>query len=114
MTDEQYRCPDTVDMFGEKDMRYAARIDENQPDIVKALYQAGCDVQTLAAVGKGCPDLLVSVGGKNYLLEVKNPSKPKADQKLTPAQVKWHKAWRGQVDIVKTIDEALKAVGLLK
>ena len=94
-------------------MRYAARIDENQPAIVKALYQAGCDVQTLAAVGKGCPDLLISVGGKNYLLEVKNPEKPKADQRLTPAQVIWHEKWRGQVAIVRTIDEALIAVGLL-
>ena len=95
-------------------MRYAARIDENQPEIVKALYQAGCDVQTLAAVGCGCPDLLVSIGGKNYLLEVKNPEKPPSARKLTPDQVEWHRKWRGQVDIVHTIDEALKAVGLIK
>jgi len=83
-------------------VRYAAKIDENQPEIVKALYQAGCDVQTLAAVGKGCPDLLVSIGGKNYLLEVKNSDKPPSAQRLTPDQVEWHRKWRGQVDDVHT------------
>jgi len=95
-------------------MRFAAKIDENQPKIVKALYQAGCDVQTLAAVGKGCPDLLVSIGGKNYLLEIKDGDKPPSARRLTPDQVEWHRKWRGQVDIVRTVDEALKAVGLLK
>jgi len=93
-------------------MRKAARIDENQPEIVAALHKAGAQVQTLAAVGKGCPDLLVSLGGVNYLLEVKNPEKPKADRRLTPAQVVWHNKWRSPVAIVHSIEAALKAVGL--
>ena len=93
-------------------MRRAALIDENQPDIVLALLEAGCSVQTLAAVGVGCPDLLVGRRGKNYLLEVKNPEKPKADRQLTKDQKTWHKCWHGGVDVVHDVLEAFEAVGL--
>lgn len=93
-------------------MRRAARVDENQPAIVAALLRAGCSVQSLAAVGRGVPDLLVGFAGTNYLMEVKNPDKPKADQQLTEAQVVWHEHWRGTAHGVKTVDEALSVIGL--
>ena len=46
----------------------AAKIDANQNEIVDALRKAGCSVQILSSVGKGCPDILVGRGGRNYLL----------------------------------------------
>jgi len=87
-------------------MKRAARIDENQPDIVHALRALGASVQPLHAVGGGCPDLLVGFRGRNFLLEVKNPDKPKGDQKLTPKQITWHTGWQGQVSIVRSVTEA--------
>jgi len=36
-------------------VRRRAKIDANQPEIVKALVQAGCSVHSLAAVGNGMP-----------------------------------------------------------
>jgi hypothetical protein len=96
-------------------MRRAARVDENQPSIVQALQDAGCCVLDLSAVGRGRPDLLVSAPAfpfTLYLLEVKNPDKPKADQALTPAQVKFHAAWKGDIHIVRTPAEALAVVGV--
>lgn len=90
--------------------RYAARADENQPDIVKALRLAGAVVQHLHAVGAGCPDLLVGFGGRNYLLEVKDPSKPPSRRALTPDQVTWHGLWRGQVSVVHTPQEAIAVI----
>lgn len=86
----------------------AARIDSNQNDIVAALRAIGCSVAITSAVGKGFPDLVVSRAGKNYLIEIKDPSKPKADRQLTPAQVKFHGEWRGQIAVAETIDEAIK------
>lgn len=88
--------------------RRAARIDENQPAIVKALESAGALVLSLAAVGKGCADLLVYRAGRFYLLEVKNPAKPKGDRALTPDQVKWHARW--PVTVVETPEAALVAI----
>lgn len=42
-------------------MRRAARTDANQTAIVEALRKCGASVQSLAAVGKGVPDLLVGL-----------------------------------------------------
>ena len=66
-------------------MRRAAKVDANQTEIVKALRQVGASVQSLAATGKGCPDLLVGIRGLNFLIEVKDGAKPRSDRKLTAA-----------------------------
>lgn len=90
----------------------AARIDANQTQIVKALRKAGCTVQHLHSVGKGCPDLLVGRAGVNYLLECKDGAKAASAQKLTPDQVVWHGCWGGSVAVVNCEEAALTEVGL--
>lgn len=89
----------------------AARVDANQPEIVRALRRFGCTVQPLHTVGQGVPDLLVGRNGRNLLLEVKDGAKPPSARTLTPDQVKWIDEWRGSpVYVVATVDEALHAV----
>lgn len=90
---------------------FRAKVDENQPEIVKALRAAGASVQSLSPVGKGCPDLLVGYKGYNYLLEVKWPLGTPSQQKLTPAQVTWHTQWCGEVVVVHSARHALLAIG---
>ena len=97
-------------------MRRAPNIDREQRLIVSALLAAGASVQTLAAVGLGCPDLLVGYRGVNYLLEVKSPVGPRGgDQRDAQCpnayQRTWHRAWRGNVVVVRSLDEALAAIG---
>lgn len=92
--------------------KYAARVDENQSEIVGALTQIGASVAMCHAVGAGFPDLCVGWQGKTYLLEVKNPAKPKSKRQLTPSQVEWHRSWRGHVAVVETVTEALDAIGI--
>jgi Holliday junction resolvase len=92
-------------------MRRAAKIDANQTEIVKALRQVGASVQSLAATGKGVPDLLVGFRGKNLLLEVKDGGKVKSERKLTPDQVEWHQGWRGHVAVVESVEQAIKVLG---
>jgi len=89
-------------------MRRAARIDRNHVEIVEALRGVGASVQDLAAVGKGCPDLLVGYRGQNYVIEVKAPKGT-----ATKAQVFWHADWRGDVRIVRSVDDALKVIGAI-
>jgi hypothetical protein len=91
----------------------AARVDANQAKIVAALRQAGAAVQPLHMVGKGCPDLLASFRGVNYLLEVKDGSKPPSARKLTEDEQKWHQEWRGQVAIVENVEQALALIGAM-
>jgi len=59
-------------------------------------------------VGEGCPDLLVARAGVNYLLEVKMPG-----AELTSDEWRWHMRWPGWVRTVRTVDEALRAIGAL-
>lgn len=105
-------------------VRRAAKVDDNQKAITEALRAAGCKVLSLAACGKGVPDLLVlppfviyhdrdwcedcDRPVLPYLLEVKNLSG--RGNKLTPDQVKFHAEW--PVTVVTSVDEALAAVGL--
>ena len=93
-------------------MKYAARVDANQAEIVDTLRKMGCSVQHLHAVGGGVPDLLIGYRGVNVLLELKDGKKPPSKQKSTDAQVIWHDAWRGQVAVVTSVKEALEAVGV--
>lgn len=99
-------------------MRRAAKIDHTQTAIVDALRAAGCKVLSLAACGKGVPDLLAFRPGRDpvniafgyyplTLLEVKNPAG--RGTSLTPDQVKFHAEW--PVTVVTTPEEALAAVG---
>ena len=93
-------------------MRRAARIDDNQPEIVEALEAVGASVMHLHAVGQGCPDLAVGFRGNNWFLEVKDGRKPPSARGLTDAQLRWHMLWRGQVQVVNSVSEALAAIGL--
>lgn len=91
-------------------MRRAAKVDANQAAVVSALEAAGASVQSLAPIGKGCPDLLVALRGQMWLLEVKNR---KARGQLEEAQKRWHEAWRAPVFTVYEPDDALRALGVL-
>jgi hypothetical protein len=93
--------------------RRAARVDENQTKIVNALRDAKATVQSLSREGMGVPDLLVGYRGINYLMEVKNPDRSAKRQLPNSVwQQPWHDAWRGQVIVVKSIDEALGVIGI--
>lgn len=95
-------------------MRYAARADRNQPEIVAALRKVGVVVQPLHTIGRGIPDLLCTFGGRTFLVEIKDPTKPKSDRQLTPTQRKWHAEWPGEIHVVETVDEALSAANIKK
>ncbi len=85
------------------------RVDHNQQLIVEALRRAGASVQVLSEFGRGVPDLLIGYTTHdrrpiNILIEIKNPS-GRCD--LTEAEERWIEAWRGQVAICRTPEEAL-------
>ncbi len=89
-------------------MRRRARVDANQPAIVRALRELGATVLHLHAVGHGCPDLLVGWKGSNFLLEVKDPTKKPSQRQLTEDEKAIHLAWQGQIAVVETAGEAIK------
>jgi hypothetical protein len=88
------------------------RVDDNQAIIVRALRSVGATVQSLADIGKGCPDLLVAFRGQCFVAEVKDGSKPPSRRKLTPDEENWHRLWAAPVYILNNIDDALNMLGL--
>lgn len=92
-------------------MRRAAKVDDNQAEIVAALTAAGAKVQSLSQIGQGVPDLLVGYQGRLMLVEVKDGNKIPSSRKLTDDQQKWHGRWEGYpVHIVETVAQALELI----
>lgn len=92
----------------------AAKVDDNQAEIVRALRQAGATVKALHAVGDDFPDLAVGYRGKTYLLEIKDGNKPPSRRKLSPGQQEFQASWRGHKAVVISVDEALKEIGAIR
>lgn len=95
-------------------MRRRAKVDANQPDIVKALRDVGASVEPLHMVGKNFPDLVVGFRGRNYLIEVKDGEKKPSERRLSEGQKEFHESWKGQIAKVETIDDALHVIGAIK
>ena len=90
-------------------MRWAAKTDSNQAEIVSALRRVGASVLVLSRVGQGCADLAAGIRGETFFLEVKTDK-----GKLTEDEQKFMDEWRGHYAIVRTPEEALQAIGVLE
>jgi Holliday junction resolvase len=87
------------------------KIDNSQPAIVAALRKIGATVQILAAVGHGCPDLLVGFRGRTLLIECKSTDTDFGRNRvLTEDEETWHCRWTGgELYTVQTPMEAIRA-----
>jgi hypothetical protein len=88
-------------------MRYAARVDANQEQIVSALRSAGAYVWII-----GLPiDLLVGFKGHTFLVEIKDGPK----KRLTKLQTDFFENWcGGTLCRVDCPDAALRMIGMIK
>lgn len=84
-------------------MRRAANIDKNQPEIVSALRHIGVSVEI---IGKPL-DLLLWHRGEYSLMEIKNPD---GFDRMTKDQVEFIARWPGRIHIVRSKEEAIRAV----
>jgi len=87
-------------------MRYAARVDANQTEIVAALRKAGAYVWVI-----GLPvDLLVGYKDRTFLVEVKTTSK----KRLTSLQADFFNNWSGStLARIDSVEAALNMIGVL-
>lgn len=85
----------------------AKRTDANQTAIVSAFRKLGATVAITSALGRGFPDLVVGYRRRNFLVEIKDGTKPPSAQKLTPDEAAWHEKWRGQITIIRSVDDVL-------
>lgn len=84
-------------------MRTKARSDTSQAQILQDLKTLGISYTDLHQVGKGCPDLIVGIEGFNFFFEIKNS----VNGRLTPSEVEWTDAWKGQVHLTWSTGDIL-------
>jgi hypothetical protein len=91
------------------------KVDANHIDIVKGLRAVGAEVQSLAALGRGAPDVLVGFRKTWYVAELKDGKKSASRRKLTEAEKIWHERFSriAPVHIWTSLEEALKTIGAL-
>lgn len=82
------------------------RVDKNQRQIVAELRQAGCSVTDTHTLGAGFPDLVVGWGGLTWLFECKTDTGT-----LTEDERTWFDEWRGQAAVIRSAEDALRAMG---
>ena len=97
-------------------MRHKSKVDANQKEIVEALRKAGCSVFITSCVGSDFPDLVVGTTGRlpewvkhngsTVLMEIKTK-----DGKLSEGQQSFIRDFRGACVVVRSVEEALLAVG---
>ncbi len=86
-------------------MRRAAKTDQNHSEIVLALRGRGASVLSLAPMGRGVPDLAVSVAGYTFLAEIKaHPEGTKAGQP-NEAQQRFICDWDGPVIVIRNLED---------
>jgi hypothetical protein len=91
------------------------RIDANHNEIAEGVRAVGAEFQSLASVGRGCPDALISYRGVWYVGEIKDGSKSPSRQKLTPDEEKWHARFspKAPVHIWRSLEDALRTIGAI-
>ena len=90
--------------------RFARRVDENHAQVVAMFRALGCDVRSTASVGAGFPDLAVGLGGRTYLVEVKDGRKVPSARRLTPLELKFAETWRGGWHLVECREDVVALV----
>lgn len=86
-------------------MRRAARKDDNHNELSRALLSLGCSVLDTSRLGEGFGDVVVGYGGRSFVVEFKDGSKPASARKLTPAQVKFKQDWKGDHTILECVQD---------
>lgn len=91
-------------------MRKKARVDANQKEIVTELRKLDVSVLHTHQLGKGAPDLILGYRNDNFLIELKDGSKTKSQQRLTPDEVEFQNKWQGNYAVCNSLEQVLTVI----
>lgn len=91
-------------------MRRRARVDANQKEIVAKLRKFGCSILHTHQLGKGAPDIIIGYNNLNYLIEIKDGSKTKSQQKLTPDELEFQSNWKGAYFVCNSYEQIISII----
>lgn len=87
--------------------RRAARVDDNQAEIVKAFRDLGWYVLIISQL-KNCCDIIVSKNGRAIAVEIKDGTKLASKQKLSDGELKFRNEWQGEYALITSIDDVIE------
>lgn len=90
-------------------MRRHGKRDRNHADVVGWYRELGASVVDLGDVGKGVPDLCVSIDGETSLVEIKTETGT-----LTADQKKFIGEWKAEVVIIRSHHDVVTHVGNMR
>lgn len=93
-------------------MRRAAKVDGNHVRIKRLLEAYGAKVKSLASVGDGILDQLVWFGGRTFLAEIKDGTKPPGERQLTAKQIEFVADWPGEKHLLECDEDVPVALGV--
>lgn len=77
-------------------MKRAPNLDRNHKEVVAYLEKLGFAVLSLASMGGGCPDILISNATDMWLAEIKDGNRGK----FTSDQKAFYRRWKGKPVVV--------------
>mgnify|MGYP003652401234 CR=1 FL=1 len=86
--------------------RRAARIDDNQNEIVKLFRKLGWTVLIISQL-KNCCDIMVSKSGRTIAIEIKDGEKIPSKRKLSEGEEKFKDNWQGEYKLVICNDDVI-------
>ena len=87
-------------------MRRAAKVDDNQGDIVALFRRLGWSVLLIHQIKNAC-DIIVAIDGITVAVEIKDGKKQPSQRKLTQGERKFKDGWNGHWYLIETEDDVI-------
>ena len=86
--------------------RRAAKVDDNQADVVKLFRKLGWTVLIISQL-KNCCDIIISKSGRTVAVEIKDGKKPPSQRKLSDGEIKFRDNWQGEYALIETQEDVI-------
>lgn len=87
------------------------KVDVNHPEIVAAFRKLGYTVHSTVNMGKGFPDIICgkNINGRelNFMIEIKDGSRPPSARRLTSDEQDFASTWRGQYAVIESVEQVI-------
>ena len=87
--------------------RRAAKVDDNQSEVVAYFRKTGWTVLIISQL-KNCCDIFVSKNGRTVAIEIKDGKKPPSARKLSDGEIKFKEEWQGEYALIESIEDIQK------
>jgi len=87
-------------------MRRAAKVDDNQGDIVALFRRLGWSVLLIHQIKNAC-DIMVAIDGITVAVEIKDGKKQPSQRKLTEGERKFKDGWNGHWHLIESEDDVI-------